>query len=102
MVDKGAHSDSRASRHDVVESTALVDKVFITGNTWKSARYSQANAESLINNPMKIWVLLQLDPAQLLRILMLELLSKTCKLFRLRQQEERNGAQRRLGGIHQY
>lgn len=83
VVDEGAHPDSSSSRHDVIESAALVYQVFITSNTWKTARNSKTNAETLIYDAMKVWIFLQLDPAELVRVFVLELFSQAGKFFGL-------------------
>lgn len=83
VVDKGAHPDGRAPGHDVVEAAVVVDEILVTGHARQTSGDHQSDTEGLPDDAVEVGVLLQLDPAQIARVLVLELLPETRELLGL-------------------
>lgn len=84
MVNESAHPNRTPSGDDIVESAVVVYEIFLTGNARSTNRNAQGNAQCFKYDSMQVWILLQLNPTELVGFFIFELLPQTCELLGLR------------------
>jgi hypothetical protein len=96
VVDEGAHTDGSTSWNLVVEALVLVHEVLVASYAREATGNPQSHTECFINDTMKVWVLFELDPAEIARVLVLELILQSGQFLGLREEEKCDGRQQSL------